>query len=296
MEILRTIEGVSWQENLSSARQLEITQTLEEGSVLFFPALAFQLKEEEQPLLSPHFASLRSKNISFNKITNELRGVAKNTSSEAIRQFQILLTRFADQSERFVNQLFPRYQPFLKIGRSSFRPVEVKGRVSSYRKDDSRLHVDAFPANPNQGWRILRVFCNVNPQKEARVWRLGEPFEEVVSQFLPKLKKPFPGSAAFLNLLKITKSYRTLYDHYMLQLHDNMKADEIYQRKAIQQTVHFPPQSTWVVQTDHVSHAALSGQYLLEQTFYLPTHAMLNENKSPLRVLEKFLNKELVKK
>ena len=41
------------------------------------------------------------------------------------------------------------------------------GAPVSWRKDDSRLHVDAFPSRPNRGERILRVFCNVNP--DARI-------------------------------------------------------------------------------------------------------------------------------
>jgi hypothetical protein len=178
------------------------------------------------------------------------------------------------------------------MGRTSFRPVQVSNRSSSYRKDDKRLHVDAFPSSPNQGNRILRVFCNINPSAD-RVWRLGEPFEAVAKKFAPSIPKPFPGSAAFLHFLRITKTPRTPYDHYMLQIHDRMKADENYQRSAPQQEVRFPPASTWIVQTDHVSHAAMEGQYLLEQTFYLPIHAMKNPELSPQRVLEKILKKPL---
>ena len=33
----------------------------------------------------------------------------------------------------------------------------------TWRKDDTRLHVDSFPATPSGGRRILRVFSNVNP-------------------------------------------------------------------------------------------------------------------------------------
>src|SRR5204862_4964539 len=100
--------------------------------------------------------------------------------------------------------------------------------ITSYRKDDRRLHVDAFPSAPNQGMRILRVFCNVNPNNEDRIWRLGEPFEEVAKKFIPQTAAPIPGSARLLKWLQITKSYRTKYDHYMLQLHDMMKSDHAY--------------------------------------------------------------------
>ena len=80
----------------------------------------------------------------------------------------------------------------------------------------------------------------------------------------------------------------------MLQMHNLMKADDEYQQKASQQEIRFPSGTSWIVQTDDVSHAAMQGQYVLEQTFYLPVKAMKNEAKSPLRILEKMLNKKLV--
>jgi hypothetical protein len=202
------------------------------------------------------------------------------------------LHRYSEYSQTLIRNILPAYYSHLILGRTSFRPVQISGRQSSYRKDDKRLHVDAFPSSPNQGKRILRVFCNINPG-EDRVWRVGESFENVAQRFAPAIPKPFPGSASILRLLKITKSRRTLYDHYMLNMHDRMKEDENYQRTACQQEIRFPPASSWIVQTDHVSHAAMKGQHVLEQTFYLPVHAMQNPNLSPLRVLEKILDQKL---
>lgn len=295
METLKTYPISSWQPSLTDTQQIELTQTLESGHILFFPHLPFQPTEHEQCLLSPHYIKTTSKNISFNLTTGEMRGLLKTTPLEQHTLFKSLLTRFAEQAQSWINTLLPSYAKALRVGRTSFRPVEIRGRVpSSYRKDDTRLHVDAFPANPNQGWRILRVFCNINPHHQPRVWRVGEPFEKVAKQFLPNLRKPILGSAHVLRLLRVTKQYRTAYDHYMLQLHNAMKADLHYQQHAEQQEIHFPPNSTWVVQTDHVSHAAMSGQFLLEQTFYLPVHAMLDAEKSPLYVLEKLIGRRLL--
>ena len=80
----------------------------------------------------------------------------------------------------------------------------------------------------------------------------------------------------------------------MLRLHDAMKADSEYQQKARQHEIRFHAGSSWIVQTDHVSHAAMAGQHVLEQTFYLPVRAMLDESLSPLRTLEKILGVALV--
>lgn len=294
MENIQTFSTSSWHEQFSETFQNESIKALENGQVLFFPQLAFQLTTQEQQFLSPDFISAKAKNISFNKKTNAVRGLADQVSKEQHQALHGLFERFVQHAQLFINNLFPHYTNALVIGRTSFRPVEVDGRVTSYRKDDTRLHVDAFPASPNHGWRLLRVFCNINPHGQKRVWRLGETFPEVAQRFLPRLNKPVPGSASVLHWLGITKQRRTLYDHYMLQLHNNMKADEVYQRQARQQEFHFPANSSWIVQTDQVSHAAMSGQYLLEQTFYLPVEAMEDEQKSPLRTLESLIGRRLV--
>jgi hypothetical protein len=45
--------------------------------------------------------------------------------------------------------------------------------------------------------------------------------------------------------------------------------------------------------TDQVSHAAMAGQYQLEQTFLLPVDAMGEPQRSPLRILERIKGRSL---
>ena len=66
---------------------------------------------------------------------------------------------------------FRAMRPYVKRARTSYRPQPAVGRDVSWRKDDSRLHVDAFPSRPNRGERILRVFSNVNPDRGPRLAR-----------------------------------------------------------------------------------------------------------------------------
>ena len=80
----------------------------------------------------------------------------------------------------------------------------------------------------------------------------------------------------------------------MLQLHDRMKADGAFQAQTPQTTFDFPAGSTWIAFTDGVSHAAMAGQYQLEQTFLLPVEAMQTPERSPLRILERIKNRALV--
>jgi hypothetical protein len=292
MQRLQTLTTTNWQENFIAQTQTEAITGLESGQVLFLPNLSFALSNEEKKILSPKYLDPKRKNISWQPSTQILGGLQADTSEQEL--FKNMLSRFANYATNLITGLFPRYTKNLAIARTSYRPAEISVRKISYRKDDTRLHVDAFPSSPNQGRRILRVFSNINPVQADRVWRLGESFETVAKHFLPKISKPFPGTSHVLNYLGITKSYRTLYDHYMLQIHDRMKGDLAYQKAADQIEMCFPANSSWIVQTDQVSHAAMSGQYMLEQTFYLPVHAMQNEQQAPLRILEKLTNKKLV--
>lgn len=290
--MLHTLMNQKWDGHFAESVQQQAIASLENGRILFLPDLNFVLNPNEKAFLNPDYADPNSKNVSYSAVNKKLWGVRNLTDAEHIA-LKAMMSRFAKAATELVNNLLPRYGTQLILGRTSFRPVQISNRKTSYRKDDKRLHVDAFPSAPNQGSRILRVFTNINPNGEDRVWRVGEPFETVAERFLPQIKKPLPGSARLLRAFKITKSYRTPYDHYMLHMHDAMKADEEYQKSANQQEVRFHSGSSWIVQTDHVSHAAMAGQHVLEQTFYLPINAMQNQELSPLRILEKMLQKKL---
>jgi hypothetical protein len=193
-----------------------------------------------------------------------------------------------------VDALLPAYRGSIQRARASFRPAEIAGRTTSWRKDDTRLHVDSFPASPVQDRRILRLFTNVNPAGRPRSWRIGDGFEAVANRFAPSLTRPVPGSAAVLRLLRMTKSRRSPYDALMLQLHDRMKADAEFQAASPQIACDFAPGSTWIAFTDEVPHAAMAGQYQLEQTFLLPVASMRHPERSPLRILERLVGRPLV--
>jgi hypothetical protein len=143
------------------------------------------------------------------------------------------------------------------------------------------------------GTRLLRVFSNVNPLGEPRRWRVGERFEDHARRYLASMQRPRPGSAWLLERLHVTKRRRTEYDHYMLQLNDLAKADAAFQRDGPQASVDFAPGTTWVVFSDQVLHAAMGGQHMLEQTFYLDTSQQLHPERSPLHTLERLTGRSL---
>jgi hypothetical protein len=267
------------------------TTALEAGDVLFFPRLGFEIKPSELPLFSPDI-SAAAKNVSFDPRTGRLAGTALQGTH--VNDLKDLVSRFAGIATSFVTNVLPHYDGRIEVGRTSFRPVEIEGRASSWRKDDTRLHIDSFPATPVGDRRILRIFCNVNPQGRPRIWRIGGEFEQIAQRFSSRWRMPVPGSATFLRLLRITKSTRSQYDALMLQLHDLMKADAEYQKDTVQTRVEFPAGSTWIAFTDQVSHAAMAGQYQFEQTLLVPVGAMLDEQRSPLRILERLTGRTLV--
>ncbi|MEI6547304.1 MAG: Kdo hydroxylase family protein [Burkholderiales bacterium] len=286
-----TLSVDSWNPSCTPEDQDLATRALEAGGVLFMPDLVFALQDDERDFLSPDTAG-EGKNVSFDGARNRLSGSSADAASQ--RRLQAMLARYAVASRSLLQGLLPHYAPTLQQARTSFRPVEIAGRDISWRKDDTRLHVDSFPSSPTGGDRILRVFSNVNPNGQSRAWRLGESFEAVSRRFLPQIRGPLPGANQVLKAVGVTKRLRSDYDHFMLGLHDRMKADLAYQANADQSDVGFPPGSSWIVYTDQVSHAAMGGQHAFEQTFHLPVAGMFDPAQAPLGVLERLVGRTLV--
>lgn len=264
---------------------------LEAGKVLYFPKLAFELQEQEKSLLRPDIRNPKVRNISL-----DAKGHLKGASAETSEQLALALMigRFREQAQTLVYSLLPKYRGALRLAPTSYRPTQVETRSQSWRADDRRMHVDAFPSRPNYGERILRVFTNVNPEGVPRVWRVGEPFETVAKRFLPRAKPYVRWQASLLKTLRVTKTFRSEYDHLMLQLHDGMKGDMDYQRDAEQVTMPFPPGSVWVCFSDQATHGVMSGQYMLEQTLHLPPEKQYDPSASPLAILTRMVGHPLV--
>jgi hypothetical protein len=165
---------------------------------------------------------------------------------------------------------------------ASFRPLEEEGRDLPLHKRNDLLHVDAFPSRPTRGGRILRIFTNVNPVRD-RVWIVGDRFPQLAARFAEAagLRKFANASTALrgwkrgLGTLGLPVADRAPYDKFMLHFHDWLKENTAFQNaKQGKEQLEFPPASTWLVFTDCVPHAALSGQFAMEQTFIIPVEAL----------------------
>jgi 3-deoxy-D-manno-oct-2-ulosonic acid (Kdo) hydroxylase len=290
MDVIETLKIDSWTGPFGESERSAAINALENGRVLFFPQLPFGLHAEEKPLLTPSLSSGRAKNISLDP-SGKLKHESGDANERAL--LQAMMQRFAESAVSMVGGLFPNYAEKLERARTSYRPSEIAGRKYSSVHDDTRLHVDAFPTRPMRGRRIMRLFSNVHPGNLPRVWNVGEPFADMSGKLLPHLKTP-PAFQSWINFLTHPlNGLRSPYDNLMLGFHDTAKLDMDYQNATTKTEIAFPPGTTWLCYTDQVMHAALSGQFVLEQTFHIDIDAMADPARAPIRVLEKMTGRAL---
>ncbi len=291
MDVTLTLPIMQWEGPFDPPAQAAAIAALEAGQVLVLPQLSFVLTGAEPTLLDRGALDDSRKNVSFDPATGATLGTG--FAGAELATLTAMLARFGAQAEALVRGLLPRYAPALERARTSFRPAEIAGRAYAARKDDRRLHVDAFPTRPMHGRRILRLFSNIAPDGTPRAWRVGEPFADFAAKFFPRVRGPLPAQAWAMERLGLTKGRRSAYDFYMLGLHDAGKLDSAYQTEAPSHPLSFAPGTTWLCFTDSVLHAAMAGRFALEQTFHLPVAAMARPEQAPLRVLEKLAGRAL---
>ena len=274
----------------------DLQTVIEHGGVVACPALPFALRDDERALFDTLQTDDRRKSIYIRAGREGITGITANDTDRAI--LSTMIGRYANSAHALIDGLFPNYRAAAHATGTSFRPRAIgdvsSGKALSWRKDDTRLHVDAFPSNPTHGDRILRVFTNVHPSTMPRSWRVGESFPSMAARFLPRTHALPPGGAWLLHRLRITKRPRSAYDHLMLQLHDLAKGDADYQRTSPQRAVDFMPGTTWICFSDQVMHAAMSGRFMFEQTYRLPLSCTREPEASPLRTLERLTSRQLV--
>jgi len=80
---------------------------------------------------------------------------------------------------------------------------------------------------------------------------------------------------------------RPPYDAFMLKIHHTMKEDAAFQESCRKDRWEFTAGSAWIVFTDGTSHACLSGQYMLEQTFIVRRSGLACPDVAPISILER---------
>lgn len=285
--------------------QFKWCEELERGNILFFPSVPFEFPKEEIDFLltQRQGASAGRKNIAYkpqlDKITNH--DAKDPVSSQRLRG---ILRGYSGRVTGYLSTLLAPYAKEWKLDYASFRPFQEKGRKLRLRARNDLLHVDAFPTRPLHGARILRFFTNINPT-ESRHWITSDDFAELARVYGEAVS--IPPSVGYdlrsrlerkmkflLSKLGVKGALRSPYDVFMLNMHNFLKENGEFQEKCRKDHWDFPPGCCWAVFTDQVSHAALAGQYALEQTFLVPKRALLHPELSPIAVLERMSAKNLV--
>lgn len=266
---------------------------LERGEIVHFSDCPFPVPTGDDLafLLRQRLASRAHKNIGYDPRGGKISGYARQ-GSDQVEQLRRVLSEFARGVTAWAGHHLPRYAAGWQLDRVSYRPEEEATRKLRLTARNDLLHVDAFPSRPTDGWRILRVFVNVNPT-EPRVWITAEPFVCLLQRYgaavgLPDGRRPRLFRRLrehVLTLLRPGRRRRSAYDEFMLRLHNHMKADAEFQKDCAKRRWEFQPGSAWMVITDTASHAVLRGRYALEHSYFLAPHTLALPEESPAALL-----------
>jgi hypothetical protein len=268
---------------------------LENGDILFFPDGGFEIPPSVRNNLMGATQDARSihKNIAYKTNIDAVSGLVDRSEAEQVRD---AMREYSRAALAFMGRILPDYARAWKLDYASFRSIEEKGRSLPLTKRNDLLHVDAFPTRPVFGDLILRCFTNVNPDQN-REWITGDPFallgpKEAMNAGLASYASPNPLTGIKRSALRTLKSLglpvtdRSPYDAFMLHFHDWMKSNESYQSDCMKYRFSLPPGSTWLVFTDVVPHAVMSGRLALEQTVIVSRGSMRNPELAPSSILE----------
>lgn len=278
-----------WHPLLDTGVQNDASLALEQGRVLVLPQLDFSLAQAEATFLRPDCLAPRARCVRLGN--RGLEGLAQKEIHAPV--LEKLLERYAQSTQDLIARLLPAYVPHLTCAHTAFWPAELAEGGRSYRHGERLLHIDTDARKPLGSARRLRIFTNIHPEGLPQVWRFGESFASLAARFLPRLRMPLPGSAWAARLLARTRGLRQPYDHYMLQLHNLMKRDGWYQAEGPQEALSFASGSSWMLFSDQVPYAAMSGQHMLEQTFIIDPQGLYYPAISPQATLEKLMRRKL---
>jgi hypothetical protein len=278
----------------SALEQASVEERLERGEVVFFPSSPFPLPEgnDRQFLLEQQLGGRVHKNIGYDPRSGRASGFLWRdaTQSERLRS---LLADFSRTTTDWLAQTLPRYSRSWKLDRVSFRPEEEATRRLRMTARNDLLHIDAFPSRPTNGWRILRVFANVN-LTEPRIWITSDPFAKLLERYGVEAGLPGRTSSGWsrrlrhgmLRLFRANPQLRSDYDDFMLRFHNFLKSNDDFQERCRKRFWKFPPGSAWMVITDTASHAALRGRFALEHSYFLAPESLAIPRESPAALLE----------
>lgn len=312
MAKLVEIDDVKFADSPSAAsevldRGLKLCMELEQGNILFFPSIPFDFPKEDIEFLLQQKQTNASnrKNIAYKPHLDRVTNVDERSKENSDRLLKCM-RNYSQKVNIFLSKLLTPYARTWQLDYASFRPFQEMGRKLRVRARNDLLHIDAFPSRPMHGSRILRFFTNINPD-ESREWITADSFDELVKKYAGSESLPFPKATSYSLTAKLGRLMkkagssvgvpivsRSPYDLFMLKMHHFLKENRDFQENSSKQSWSFPPGSCWMVYTDQVTHAALSGQYALEQTLLVPRDSLIQPEKSPISILERLVGQSMV--
>jgi hypothetical protein len=290
--------------DFSSASGHEIEDALEAGQVVYFPKCPIKLPDDDDLawLRTDLETKLKAKNLSYHPESDSVPRFEADAATKT--RVTTLLRDHGKRVADFWRRAVPDYIPGCTFGTTSFRPVEEKGRDLNPRSSNEFVHIDAGAYGATNGSRILRFFVNVHPERD-RVWGTKGSFEELMRRHSPlwdaaragRPRVPVtkgPLDRAFSGLIagasKLYPLFQVIdsspYDRSMRRIHNYMKETPAFQEdQSDYREIRFPPGSAWMVFTDGISHAALTGQYAFISTALIPLENCRRFERTPFGIL-----------
>ncbi|HLF91992.1 MAG TPA: Kdo hydroxylase family protein [Planctomycetota bacterium] len=290
---------------LAQAGPNDISDELERGRIVVFPECPIDLPppadlsflREEMPKV------LNLKNISYHPEVDRIIGI--KGQREVVERTRGILKGHSQRAQAFLGKAIPLLSKQWMIGTSSFRPMQEKGRNLSAHASNELVHVDAGAYGATHGDRIIRFFVNVNPV-EDRVWITKGAFPELYRRYgeragvgrrngnesylreglLDRMR-----TAAIGALSTVVPPAKLLdsspYDRAMRRFHNFMKdTPEFQSTPEGHEEFQFKPLTAWMVFTDMVSHACISGQHAFVDTFVVPLGNCRLPEMAPINILK----------
>lgn len=291
-------------DQLAQAGPNDISDELERGRIVVFPECPIDLPpeadlsflREEMPKV------LNLKNVSYHPEVDRIIGI--KGQREVVGRTQAILKAHSQRAQAFLGRSISSLSRQWLIGTSSFRPMQEKGRHLSAHASNELVHVDAGAYGATHGDRIIRFFVNVNPV-EDRVWITKGAFPELYRRFGERagvgrrngnesylreglLDRMRTATVAALSAVvppaKLLDS--SPYDREMRRFHNFMKdTPEFQSTREGHEEFRFKPFTSWMVFTDMVSHACISGQHAFVDTFVVPLGNCRLPEQAPINIL-----------
>lgn len=250
-------------------------------------------------------ARLTLKNVSYHPEGGARLSGLETADVRLRERTRAVLHQHMEEVKVFLHRLLPHWDGALRRGKCSFRPIQERGRHLKPHASNELVHVDAGAYGATDGDRIFRFFVNVS-DREDRVWASKGSLQELLERhgaaaglldtsgrLRMRIDKRLPDRAFSLAigaLARLNPLARALdstpYDRAMRRLHNYMKDSERFKRdERGYEEIRFPPYSAWMVFTDGVSHASLSGQFALVTTLIVARSALHYPQFSPYSLL-----------